>query len=384
MKKKYFLIGADLVPTDNNSNLFVNGHIKDLVGDKLEEIISGADFRIFNLEAPLVDNSEPIMKWGPPLKASVSTINGYKALNVNLLTLANNHILDYGKTGLYSTIDLLKRNNIDYVGVGEDLCDALKSYTFKFDNKTIGVYACVENEFSVATDNSPGANPFDPLCSFDYVENLASKCDFVIVLYHGGKEHYRFPSPNLQKICRHFIDKGADLVVCQHSHCIGCEEKWGKGTIVYGQGNFIFDDSNLDEWQTGLLLKVDTDFQLSYYPIRKSGEKVRLAEDDDSSEILSQYRNRSSHILENGYIEKKYQEFALDYLGMYLKACAGRRNLIIRMIDKLTGRRISNSIPNRCYKKSELLALINYIECEAHRELFLAGMKQKVKKLNGE
>ena len=69
-------------------------------------------------------------------------------------------------------------------------------------------------------------------------------CNSII---NGGKEHYRYPSPDLQKICRKFIDKGADLVVCQHSHCIGCEEKYNHGTIVYGQWNFLFDRSNIEE-----------------------------------------------------------------------------------------------------------------------------------------
>lgn len=76
---------------------------------------------------------------------------------------------------------------------------------------------------------------------------MSNACDYTIVLYHGGKEHYRFPSPNLQKYCRKFIEKGANIVICQHSHCIGCEENYKNGKIIYGQGNFLFDDSD-DEY----------------------------------------------------------------------------------------------------------------------------------------
>ena len=75
----------------------------------------------------------------------------------------------------------------------------------------------------------------------DPAEQKDNKCDYTIVLYHGGKEYYRYPSPNLQRVCRYMIEKGTDLVICQHSHCIGCEENYLSGKIVYGQGNFIFD-----------------------------------------------------------------------------------------------------------------------------------------------
>lgn len=60
------------------------------------------------------------------------------------------------------------------------------------------------------------------------------------MLYHGGKEYYRYSSPNLQKTCRKMTEKGADLVLCQHSHCIGSYEEYNDSTILYGQGNFIF------------------------------------------------------------------------------------------------------------------------------------------------
>ena len=63
----------------------------------------------------------------------------------------------------------------------------------------IGIYACAENEFTIATDTTAGANPFDPFESLDHIQNLKRSCDYVIVLYHGGKEHYRYPSPYLQK-----------------------------------------------------------------------------------------------------------------------------------------------------------------------------------------
>ena len=80
----------------------------------------------------------------------------------------------------------------------------------------------------------------------------------VIVLYHGGLEKYRYPSPQLRRVCRKFVEKGADLVVCQHSHSVGCMEAFGGGNIVYGQGNLLFARYGGEHWNTGLLIGLDT------------------------------------------------------------------------------------------------------------------------------
>ena len=100
------IIGADLVPTESNYELFNNADVKVLIGSDLNNILSEADYRIFNLEVPLTNVETPIAKCGPNLISPPSTIAGIKAIGVDFLTLANNHILDQGEQGLYSTIDI--------------------------------------------------------------------------------------------------------------------------------------------------------------------------------------------------------------------------------------------------------------------------------------
>ena len=269
------IIGADLVPTESNKEFFINGQVDELIGVDLLDVFNDSNCRIFNLETPLTNTYSPIDKCGPPLIARTETINAYKAMGINLLTLANNHILDQGIQGLDSTIKVLQENGIEYVGVGNKET-ASQPFFFEFYNKKIGVYACVEHEFSTVEDFEKGANPFDVIESFDHIANTKKECDYLIVLYHGGKEHYRYPSPNLQKVCRKMVERGADLIICQHSHCIGCKEEYKNGTIVYGQGNFLFDSSEMDCWQTSLLVSINQNFKVEYLPLIKQKEVVRL------------------------------------------------------------------------------------------------------------
>ena len=366
----YIIIGADFVPTNSNTDLFINGDTTALVGDELKLLLDEASYRIFNLEIPLTDRTSPIMKEGPNLIAPTDTVEGYRALGVNLLTLANNHILDQDVQGLQSTVESLDSVGICHVGTGDDLNSAASPYIFSFNDKRIGVYACVEHEFSVAEEEKPGANPFDPLYSFDDVSDLRNKTDYVIVLYHGGKEHYRYPSPMLQKVCRRFIDKGANIVLCQHSHCIGCEEKYKDGTIIYGQGNFIFDDSDDECWQTSMLVKIDESFKISYVPLAKSGNGVRLADKQQGQEILKEFSLRSEEVKQPGFVERQYKQFADTYLDFYLRAISGRKSLWFRVLNKLSGGYYTSWYLRRTYRKMNNVKISNYIDCEAHRELF--------------
>ena len=117
---------------------------------------------------------------------------------------------------------------------------AEKPFIIEKDGKKIGIYNCCEHEFSWVEDNGVGCNGFDALETPDKVKALKEECDYVIVLYHGVKEYYQYPSPRLRKVCRKLTGKGADLVLCQHTHCVGCEEDYAGGKIICGHGNFIF------------------------------------------------------------------------------------------------------------------------------------------------
>ena len=368
------IIGGDFVCTENNKELFVSGDRDALFGKELAAVLAEADFRSFNLEIPLTDQASPIVKKGPNLIAGTKTVAGYKAAGADLLSLANNHIMDQGAQGLFTTIQTLRDNGIAFFGAGENLKQAAEPFILETDKGKIGYYTCAEHEFSIAKDNAPGANPFDPLETPDHIAALKAKCDHVIVLYHGGKEFYRYPSPYLQKCCRKLIDKGADLVVCQHSHCIGCEEKYGSGTIVYGQGNFLFAFKDTEEWQTELLIAIDDDFGISYIPLVKKDHAIRLASGEAAAQILNAFRKRSEEITEEGFIEKEYSKFAKSRLNSYLLALHGKDSSAFRAANKLSGGKLRESKLEKIYDKEQLAAIRNFIECEAHRELLLKGL----------
>lgn len=378
MQELKIFIAGDLAPTESNMSTFENADIDRLICGEIKDKLSGADIRIYNLEAPLTNKRIPIDKAGPALIASEESVAGIKALRADVLGLANNHILDQGEQGLFDTIRLLQENEIAFVGAGKNVIEASQGLIVDKKNVKIGIYACAENEFTIADEDAAGANPFDPLCSLDHIVELKSQCDYLIVLYHGGKEHYRYPSPYLQKVCRRIADKGVDAIICQHSHCIGAREDYNNSVIIYGQGNFIFDLSESVFWQTSLLIElkiIDKKISVNEIPIVKNGSNIRLAGIEESEAILREYKARSLEIQEPGFVANHYNTFATSLVNDYLNSFFGS-HILVRTINLLLGRNLSRLL----HSKKSLLWFRNIVECEAHREVFIRGIKTMVKK----
>lgn len=364
------LIGADIVPTKSNQGLFCKGDIESLLGEKLARVLRESDFTILNLEVPLTDRVTPIIKAGENFAAPTATIQGLKIINPYFYGIANNHILDQDEQGLRSTIKLLEANGIAHAGAGMTKDEAARPYIKEIAGVKIGIYACAEHEYSIVTDKRAGANPYDPLYSFDHVKELRSRCDLLIVLFHGGKEHYRYPSPDLQRIFHKFSEVGADVVIAQHTHCIGCKEEYNGSMLLYGQGNFLFDDMDIETEKTSLLLQIETNgkqHDYSFLPLQKDGSCVKLAEKRNAEEINKAFNKRSKEICRENFIENSYTEYARTMAGRYLTGIAGgfARILPIRALNKFFKYRIGAKM----YNGEKALPLDNYINCEAHREL---------------
>ncbi len=380
MMNNYTMIfAADVVPTATNEHYFIDGDADHLFGGGIAEIMKQADFRCFNLETPLTRNKHEVKYPGPYHMSDPKILNALKKLHPSVVTLGNNHLLDQGEDGYYDTVQALKEADIPYTGAGKNLEEAIQPYIIRTDGITIGVYNCSEYEFASAGENSAGASPYDPLISFDLVRELKERCDHVVVLYHGGREFYRYPSPQLQRVCRKFADCGASLVICQHTHCIGCEETWHGGRIVYGQGNFIFDRKENEYKKTALLVRLtireDKSYTVEYIPLVKKNECVRLAEETESAGILADFRSRSEEIKDDEFVRKQYEKLAEQFYPSYVAKLL-KHNLWSRAMQKISGKKYYRDY----YSPKEALAVLNMISPENHAELFKTALRLNGKK----
>ena len=369
------LIGADVVPTASNLSEFQKSDAA-LLFNGLEEIWSAADARIFNLETPLSDSTAAARKCGPSFSAPTACAEGISALNPTGVCLCNNHILDQGAEGLSATREALKAKNIPSFGAGEDLDEADQPFFFVRHGVRVGVYAVCEHEFSFATDRRAGANPIDLINFSDRVRDIKSNCDRLILLYHGGREGYEYPSPNVQKLCRKAAECGASLVVCQHSHCVGSSERWNNATIVYGQGNFIFDAEDLKKgFDTGVLIRyVVGDYgtdKVEFVPIVRSKGGAALADEQQAAQINEALERRSRRVRLDGFVPARYEVYAQTEKEKLLRVFLSG-NHVLKTLNVLTGRR-----PTRLYSKQSLINVLNTLRCESIHELLVHGISRE-------
>ena len=271
-------------------------------------------------------------------------------------------------------MNILSKENIATVGIIDNIDEVAETYYIEKDGIKVGIYNVCENEFSVVTKNSRGANPMHGLKAYKEIHNAKQQCDYLIVIYHGGKEFYRYPSPELKETCENFVDFGADVVITQHSHCIGALEEYNNAKILYGQGNFIFDCKDDEYWNTALILELNIDstgIAMNYIPIERYNNLIKISNNEN---ILKEFRKRNEEIKSETFLEEKYKEFSMKKLNEYLHICTG-----VRLYNRILNRLFKRKFFVKKYKLRDLLVILNIIECEAHRELFIKGLKEKIK-----
>lgn len=229
-----------------------------------------------------------------------------------------------------------------------------------------------EQEFNIASDIRPGACYLDLYDDFDRIREFRKTVDYLIILYHGGIEYFPYASPELSRKCRKMVDCGADLISCQHSHCIGTIEQYNGSTIVYGQGNSVFGYRDGDNsWNRGLLLQVE--FQkagssfsslFTYKGMVATSKGLRWMSEDASENLSNELKAREQLSQNRVAVQKEWDKFC-DSLGkIHLPLLLGWPKILIAI-----NRRTDNSLIKMFYGRLAYNNTHNLIRCEAHREV---------------
>lgn len=253
------LIAGDYRPSGKAEFLFEKGEFDSMFGE-VKKVVSNADYGIVNFEAPVVvHDAKPIIKCGPNLKSKICDLDALQWAGFKCVTLANNHFLDYGEIGVRDTIDGCRKLAIDTVGGGVNFEEASKILYKEVAGQRLAIINCCENEFSIAAEKMPGSNPLNPIQQYYDIQQARRNADRVLVIVHGGIEHFKLPSPRMVETYRFFIDSGADAVVNHHQHCYSGYEVYKDRPIFYGLGNFFFFSSRdrCGSWTEGYVVLID-------------------------------------------------------------------------------------------------------------------------------
>ena len=302
-------IGAGVALSASNTEAFSSG-TQSLLFNGLNAAWKAADARLFSLETPLADASN-CEACACASCAPAACASGIAALSPTAVSLCTEHIACCGADGIHETRAALKAKQVAFFGAGEDIDAADQPFFFVRHGVRVGVYAVCEQESAVATEHRAGANPLDLVNLSDRIREIKTNCDRLIVLYHGGKEGYAYPTPMEQKVCRKIAECGASLVLSQGSHTVGCSERWNNTTIVYGQGSLISGEA-----QQGLLVRytigdygADT---VGFVPVIGSGNGAAIADEAASAELMEGFQKRSLRVRVEGFVPARFESLGVS------------------------------------------------------------------------
>ena len=278
-----------------------SGGISGNLCENYRELIERSDFFIVNEEFPMSERGSAEDDKEFTFRVSPERVNILKEMGVDAVTLANNHVLDFGRDALEDTIAALNGAGIAHTGAGENTEEASKAVIWEKDGRRIAVLGATRvMPFSdwAAGKQSAGVFPaYDAYKSklLNKIEELSETCDYVIVYIHWGTEKKEEPDTYMRELAKELVSSGADLIVGAHPHVLQGTEYVGGVPVVYSLGNFLFGSSI----PRTMLLEVkwypDTGrSELKLYPgSSASGYTKSITDSAQRQEFFNYYENMS-------------------------------------------------------------------------------------------
>ena len=360
--------------------------VKNLQFEKnLTQSFQGADLNIANLEAPVkIVGAKGIGKIGPCLSHEEDVPAFLEEHGFNVITLANNHTMDYGAESLLHTKSFFKSSVV--VGAG-DWREAYQVKTANVDGKKIGFLGLTHCEFGVLNDEfdknqSVGTAWMLHPCVDKTIVEAKKEVDYLFILPHAGVEHEAYPLPELRRLYRHFIEMGADGVFASHPHIPQGWEYHQEKPIFYSLGNFCLDPVEKKE-----------------RPFLKYGMMVSLTISDDKGMDVDVYYTKYDHV--NKTVELTTDDFIVKHIekvnqvmqddGQYLAEVDAYCERILQEhwisfarsgyhtydTKRFVGQIVRNLIGRQ--EKPDPNYLLNIIQCESHRWAILRALKNRKK-----
>lgn len=367
------LVTGDFVPRNRVKNMTESGDYSYF--DEVKSITSQVDYSIINFESPIVEGeAKPIDKTGPNLRCHSNAMKAVKYAGFNCVTLANNHFYDFGENGVLDTLKACNENNIDYVGGGINIEEAEKILYKEINGEILAVINICEHEWSIATKTAGGSAPLNLITNVHKIAEAKKNADYVLVIVHGGTEHYQLPTPRMKATYRFFIEAGADVVINHHQHCYSGYEEFNGKIIYYGLGNFCFDKNRPNDslWNEGYAVEINLNKNSITYTILPyiqcaENPKVTFIKETTDFEYEINKLNKiilNDNILFDEFINMSKRKSFLIYLEPYNT----------KWLRKLKSKGLLPSFINR-YKKNVIL---NLFRCEAHRDVMFELLKNKI------
>ena len=290
--------------------------IYDCISEELTDIMNAADIMCLNNEFTYSTGGAPLAGKAYTFRALPERVEVLHQLGVDAVTLANNHVYDYGKEALLDTFAVLQEAGIPYFGAGHDLEEAMAPLYLEADGKTIALVGASRAEKNrmtpQATETEPGIlRCYDTTLYKEAIAEAKANADFCIAFVHWGTE-YSFDLEQVQlDTGREYLDAGADVVIGAHSHCLQGMEFYQGKPIIYSLGNYWFNEKTLDTMLVQLHISGDADrsnIEVEIIPAVQTDCRTIYAEQEEEQRRIFDFLEEISvnvEITDEGIVREK-------------------------------------------------------------------------------
>jgi poly-gamma-glutamate capsule biosynthesis protein CapA/YwtB (metallophosphatase superfamily) len=317
------MVCGDIALCREAERMIIEGSADQIAGD-LRQCLREADIFLANLECPLTDCAKPQWDHFPTLRGAKIVGKFLGELGVDIASLANNHIADYGREGLRDTISVLEEQGIAWVGAGLTQEEANRPFILERAGLRVGILALAQPEVSAAKHGKWGAAVLEDESALDKIKELKESVDFAIAYLHFGVEFFEYPTPHQIRLSRRLVEAGAGLVLGHHSHTAQGYEYYRDGFIAYGLGNFIFDmpPDRRRYSRLGILLQVDLDGtslrNVDIIPVDTSYGRTKALKGQNGVDAGKYLGELSQVLKDKTELRERYYHICLDNLRIHL------------------------------------------------------------------
>lgn len=288
------------------------GGISGVLGDKMLNIMTSSDVMIANSEFTVSNRGVEIPNKMYTFRAKPERLSIYSEMGVDMVTLANNHVYDYGNDAFLDMLDAFDNYKIPHIGAGHNIEEAKKPFYFIINGYKFAFVSATRAEKFIltpgATDTEPGVfRCYDPTNMINLIKELRPNCDYVIPIIHFGRENSHDLEEEQVSSAKAYIDAGADIVVGHHAHTLQGIEIYNEKPIIYNLGNFLFNNETVDTALFKVILKNDGTMEYYMIPALQSDSKTEVLDGEDKIRVINDINSYSVNVKldENGKIMKE-------------------------------------------------------------------------------
>lgn len=309
------LFAGDILMDDHYAvmSTYHNGgnDINQAFDQGLLEQMRNADIFMINNEFTFTSRGTPTVNKQFTFRADPCNVSMYEEMGVDIVSVANNHIYDYGEISLLDTLDTLEQAEIPYVGAGRNLQEAMTPVYYIANGMKIAFVSATQIERNgtpdtkEATQDSAGVlrcmNPDNLLLT---IEEAKKNSDYVILYIHWGTESQEAIDWLQEQQAPIYAQAGVDLIIGDHPHCLQKMDSVEGVPVIYSLGNFWFNSRTQNSCVVKVALRAGEMESFQFIPCRQSDCRTVLLTGQEKTEVLDYMRTISPNVTidEEGYV----------------------------------------------------------------------------------